>query len=319
MKEELPENIDDWKSGTITNILEAGYYESDSLEFKESLSENNESIGRTACAFANSNGGILIMGISDDRTKSIPERLIGLDKSRDNVSTITNQISKITPQLPSYNVIFKQPSIDLGKNKEVMIIKILKSTIPHQFEQRFFKRLVGKNDFLTHNEIEKKILESKKNSHMEYLMTVEISNIREDFEGILQKNSLITCDSIEHFKVIAIIEFQFNYSYLYDFAVLKNLFEILEIVEKLRTELKLYQSFEKSENKEDYANLIKERGYPDFKTYFQSGCEYFAEIGIKHIKALEKALGHNIKRPTSKYTSPKEGKLLKKKSNKTKK
>jgi len=134
MKITLPKDIDDWDLGTITNILQSGYYEDDTLEFKETISGDNERVSRTSCAFANTSGGILVFGILDDREKPPLDRIIGLDKSTDNVLGISHQLHNIYPQIPSQNIIFGKQPIDLGNNKELVLIKIIKSNILHSFD-----------------------------------------------------------------------------------------------------------------------------------------------------------------------------------------
>ena len=50
----IPDDLDDWTLGTITDILHEGYEESEILEFKRDLNSESERIGKVACAFANS-------------------------------------------------------------------------------------------------------------------------------------------------------------------------------------------------------------------------------------------------------------------------
>lgn len=63
-------------------------FESESLDYKEALPHPNDATGKdrlrhACCAFANSDGGFLVFGIANDKTKSPEDRLIGLDKNFD--------------------------------------------------------------------------------------------------------------------------------------------------------------------------------------------------------------------------------------------
>src|SRR5574337_1282089 len=107
----LPKNIDEWTIGTITDILHSGQYETDVIEFKEDIMSENERIARTCCAFTNTNGGLMIFGISDDRSKPSLQRITGLNRSEDNITKITSQIKNITPQIELQNIVFSKHPI----------------------------------------------------------------------------------------------------------------------------------------------------------------------------------------------------------------
>jgi predicted HTH transcriptional regulator len=180
----MPENIDEWDLGIITNILQAGYYEDDTLEFKEKIAGENEKISRTSCAFANTSGGVIIFGISNDRTKPPLSRIIGLDKSTDNVLSITHQLHNIYPQIPSQNIHFGKQPIDLGGNKELILVRIIKSNILHSFENKFYRRLHGENNFIPYDEIKTKFIESRRNHRAFLLVSNELTLIQDSLNTV---------------------------------------------------------------------------------------------------------------------------------------
>ena len=93
----IPENLEEWSLGTITDILHEGYEESESLELKKDPFSENERIGKVACAFANTKGGIIIIGIDPERKKDLHERIIGLDESDQLKRTIVDQLKNVRP------------------------------------------------------------------------------------------------------------------------------------------------------------------------------------------------------------------------------
>ena len=79
----IPPSVDDWTLGTITDLLNEGYDEDVQLEFKSEVNDTTEKIPKTACAFANTIGGFIVLGVDNDRTKdlNIMQRICGIDDS----------------------------------------------------------------------------------------------------------------------------------------------------------------------------------------------------------------------------------------------
>lgn len=112
-------------------IIKSG--ESSRVEFKSSLA-NLDRLGEIACSFANSKGGVILIGVSDDR------QIVGIDVGRQTVERtvdviVDNSDPKIYPEVTP---------IVIGA-KHIIAIKVNEShDKPHLFQGRAFIRL-GKN------------------------------------------------------------------------------------------------------------------------------------------------------------------------------
>jgi len=294
---EIPDDINKWDIGTITNILYSGNYESDILEFKEDVSSNNERIARTCCAFANTKGGVLVFGVSDDRSKSTFERIIGLDKSQDNITLITNQLINIHPQIPSENLIFANSPIILENSRELIMIKILPSKYLHQFDSKFYKRFQGKNDFMPYDQIKEKFIENRKNKTALYLLLHELADTRHNLNTVMSfKDDVTVLSTIDHCNQVdteILSNFMFNQSYLYNIKIQKGLVELAEVIRKLKGIEDAYKTF--CELKGEY----RTKNLEDMKVKTPEGfviktAHYFCEIGLEHIKTIEKEIGEKI-------------------------
>jgi ATP-dependent DNA helicase RecG len=102
--------------------------ESKTLEFKAKL---NDSVFKTLSAFANTDGGVLIIEISDQKD------IIGVDCSNTFVEDMTNRI---------VNKLNIHPGIECVriKGRSVMAISVERNSMPISYEGRFYKR-VGRN------------------------------------------------------------------------------------------------------------------------------------------------------------------------------
>lgn len=115
----------------LLNIIEKG--ENETVEFKPSLSQINE-IVESVSAFANSSGGIILVGISNSG------KILGVDVGKDTVERLTNKISQsIDPK------IYPKISFEEIETKKIIAVIVEKSNnMPHLAFGRFFKR-VGKS------------------------------------------------------------------------------------------------------------------------------------------------------------------------------
>ena len=107
----------------IINVLEKE--ESNKLEFKERFSN---SILKTISAFANTYGGLIIVGVNNRR------EVAGIDADDRNYQRILNTVINklgITPDFELINV----------QNKSILAIEVKKSYIPVSFEGRYYKRV----------------------------------------------------------------------------------------------------------------------------------------------------------------------------------
>ena len=133
----------------IKGLTEEG--ESESLELKPSLSQIKEII-QAISAFANKNGGKIIIGVSSKG------KILGLQVGNDTIEKLTNKISvSLEPK------IYPKIEIEEIDKKKIIVIEVDESKEKPVFAfGRAFKR-VGKSTLrISREEIEKLILERKK-------------------------------------------------------------------------------------------------------------------------------------------------------------
>src|SRR3989344_6270185 len=88
--------------------------ETDRVEFKSSLSQTNEII-QTISGFANSDGGIIFIGVSNNG------EILGVDIGKDSVERLTNNLNQnIEPR------IYPEVLVKEIKSKKIIMINILK-------------------------------------------------------------------------------------------------------------------------------------------------------------------------------------------------
>ena len=108
------------KSDDILKMVEGS-----NIEFKEII---NESVFKTLSAFANTNGGKLYVGISDQKD------IKGFDCRNSTIEDLTNKIVnklRIHPQIDCIEVY----------DKKVLKLEVKKSTFPVSYEGRYYKRV----------------------------------------------------------------------------------------------------------------------------------------------------------------------------------
>src|SRR2546425_11113138 len=82
----LPERLESWNIETVRDLVARGVYEGDLFDLKLMVprDEGGKHRLRKACAaFANSRGGYLVFGVSDDKALAPVERVVGIDASID--------------------------------------------------------------------------------------------------------------------------------------------------------------------------------------------------------------------------------------------
>ena len=130
-------------------IIKSG--ESAKVEFKSSLS-NLDRLGEIAGSFANSRGGVILIGVSDDR------QIVGVEVGRQTLERIVDVIvdnsdPKIYPEVTS---------VVIGA-KHIIVIKVNEShDRPHLYQGRAFIR-IGKNTKpMSRNEYERLLIKRSK-------------------------------------------------------------------------------------------------------------------------------------------------------------
>ena len=109
-------------SKKLQNIITQG--ENEQIEFKRLWKDEHL---KTLCAFANTNGGIMLIGIEDDKT------IIGITNTVNLLEILPN---KITNRIG----ITANVSIQKVNNKSIVILEIQKMYAPVSYHGKFFAR-----------------------------------------------------------------------------------------------------------------------------------------------------------------------------------
>jgi ATP-dependent DNA helicase RecG len=99
--------------------------ESNRLEFKETF---NDGVLKTISAFANTYGGLIIVGVNNKR------EVVGIDVDDKNYQKIINKVINKLGITPDFE------RVDVDK-KSILAIEVRKSHIPVSFEGRYYKRV----------------------------------------------------------------------------------------------------------------------------------------------------------------------------------
>ena len=99
--------------------------ENERIEFKRILKKPHDLI-ESIVAFANTKGGILVLGIEDFKKAKGKERLIGISEHKDNYSEFSSMLSRnIQPNISKYIKKYEIPIINTNnKNDNIIIISV---------------------------------------------------------------------------------------------------------------------------------------------------------------------------------------------------
>lgn len=104
----------------VSDLIKKG--ESETLEFKRKL---NDSVYKTLSAFANTDGGILLLGVDDDGN------IYGFSGDLDSLARSIRHNLGINPSIKAEEI----------GGKKVIIIEVSKSPVPISFRGRYYKRV----------------------------------------------------------------------------------------------------------------------------------------------------------------------------------
>lgn len=146
----------------IEQIIAAG--ENDTVEFKTSF---NAKTIETLVAFANYEGGTVLVGVSDNKI------ITGVSISNESIQSWLNEIKSKTE--PSIIPEFKKYEID---GKSMVIIQIHEFPIkPVAFQGRYYKRFNCSNHLLSISEVSELFLQSMQVSWDSYLYPNAVSKL----------------------------------------------------------------------------------------------------------------------------------------------
>ena len=165
----IPKTLDEWTLPVIEELLAQGYYENEHFDFKQMLPYGKNDNGKegkirllkTCCAFANSSGGFLIFGVTDDVSAPVSNRLVGIPTEKEFLVEFGHFPSQC---IPSVKWKPKDQPIRLPSGSVLHVIQIYKSwDVPHCFEDYrwgtphewycFTKRTNKGDEYMSYEEI----------------------------------------------------------------------------------------------------------------------------------------------------------------------
>lgn len=205
----IPRTLTDWSTNVVVDMLTRSLFETDHYDNKQKLPDPRnhaakDRLRRTCCAFANSDGGFIVFGISDDRALPAEDRLVGLDKTQDFPQQFGNYPRKCVPSI-EWN--FLNPPLSLPSSKVLHVVEIPKSwkaphaTGGHDGAWWFTKRTNQGNEGMTIEEIRSAFLGLYEKRLKLQLLHAELAALKENAqsaymtgEEIEERYSLVSFD-----------------------------------------------------------------------------------------------------------------------------
>jgi hypothetical protein len=225
----VPTTIEDWTYETVIALTAIGRCEGERHDFKFHLPDA-ANLTKLACAFANSLGGFIVVGVKDHGGHFVVE---GVPPDGEIAKKFADKVRSV-------------PSIDFSSPR---ILAILSSTnvlyifhvpqsptrphIPQTTEQRFFwKRTPGGCEIMSYNEIQEQFLRYEERRDKLKLLLIELllnrENIREFKSVEAGKFSLVTLDSAVLDRLL-----------VDTYSVLQGEIRLIQILLTLRTQIRV--------------------------------------------------------------------------------
>ncbi len=173
----------------VLNIIKQG--EGRKTEFKESKNKLPNNLFETVCAFLNTVGGTILLGVADNG------KIIGLDnntttKLKKDIANQSNNSQKLEPVFMLYAQEFE---ID---KKQILVIKVPESSMVHKTNNTVFARNEDGDYKLTHLEKIAEIVNRKKNYFSEQTVYPNVKFDDFDINLIKRAKNLIKINNNEH-------------------------------------------------------------------------------------------------------------------------
>ena len=183
----IPSKLEDWTEELVVEMLQTGIFESEHFDYKEMLPHSNDKaakdrLKKTCCAFANTDGGYLVFGVSDNRELAPQNRLLGLSKELDFPEKFGNYPKNC---FPSIYWQFKNPPITLSSGKLIQIVYIPASPeSPHSTGHiekgwQFMKRTNKGNEPMAPDEVRLRFLSFYEKRIKLELLKAELEMLRD--------------------------------------------------------------------------------------------------------------------------------------------
>jgi len=214
----IPRLLADWTLDALAGMLEKGVFEDESFDFKEMLpdgrnSEDKDRLKKTCAAFANSDGGFLVFGVSNSKKTTGLQRIVGIDANVDFPEHFGNFPKSCSPSVAWE---FRNPPLLLDSGRVVHIVQVPKGwRAPHAVEAggawAFPKRTNRGNEPMSIEEVRSAFLGFYEKRLKLQLLRSEILTIERnaqdicitDPDKIARKYSLVSFDTAIIDSVIA--------------------------------------------------------------------------------------------------------------------
>lgn len=235
----LPALLADWNLEVIRDLLTKGYSESESFDFKEMLPRSSDDSGKLrlvkeCCAFANGQGGFLLFGIADDKSKPIESRLVGIPPALDFPEQFGNYPRRCTP---SVYWDFRNPPIGLASGAAIHVVHIAQSyDAPHAVKDAhdgwyFAKRTNKGVEAMSYEEVRLMYLGYYEKRVKLQLLDAELVAVAEEARGMI-----ISPEQIESHYPLMTFDLRVLESVLSDtFTLLARRPELLALLRRLRS------------------------------------------------------------------------------------
>ena len=170
----LKKNLTDITTEEVETFCQESHIESDVLDYK--IDRPKEGFARHFAAFSNQRGGVIILGVEEDKQTGLPKTFPGIPKSGMLIEQIHQDAGNVDP-LPRYNVAYTKTS----NGKYFIIISILEGDkTPYYvvYDSRLWIRTGSlKKPFdLAQPETVKNLIEKRKVAVQEQKMVVQIAD-----------------------------------------------------------------------------------------------------------------------------------------------
>lgn len=240
----IPRILNEWSIEIITDILITKRYETEYFDFKERLPDSRnpkdkERLQKTCCAFANSDGGFILFGVLDDKSKTVDERLVGFDPTVDFPEHFGNYPCSCSP---SIDWTFRNPPLMLSNNNVLHIVHIPKSwNTPHAVGDHekgfhFTKRTNKGNEGMNFEEIRSAYLGYYEKRLKLQLLRAELATLKEDAQdGFISDPTQIDKTFIPITFDTSVIESIITDTY----TIIANNIKLLQYVKKIRQKTRI--------------------------------------------------------------------------------
>lgn len=182
----IPEALSGWTLDLLRELLARAIFEDRRLEFKEMLPNGRDRNGQrrlrgTAAAFANTEGGFLVIGVRDDRALSAHDRLAGCPAADEVPRDFGMLVSDCTPPV-SWTPL--NPALRLPDGRLVHVFHVPRSSRrPHGIEEDgrwwFPMRTDRGNEAMRHEDLCAQFTDRRRRNSALVRLRAELARVRD--------------------------------------------------------------------------------------------------------------------------------------------